>query len=298
MRGSFTALAACLVLGLAATGCEDDASEKDGDAARVIGEGDQYVAFGDSYTAAPGTGPFSRDDNCAQTTVNYPHQIAEELGLELQDHSCNGATTEDVVGAQTTPRGLEIQGPQIDGVDEDTDLVTFRLGANDFGLIARIFGCAAAYAKGNLGDSPDPCTTLDASSPQGPAAERFDDLARNVEGALQAIRDRAPNAEVIVIGYPQIVPPSGSCDQLPLAPGDEAWARGIVEGFNDALQAGADAIGATYVDMFEPSAGHDTCAEDPWMAGLTVVGGGAVVFHPYAAEGEAVAARVLEELGS
>lgn len=282
------ALIAVLVL-LAA--CEDEPDEDQ------IGKGDEYVAIGDSYTAAPSTGEPAAQNFCQQTVVNYPHQIADAIGLELQDHSCNGANTSNVVSPQTTVgTGELIQDPQIDGIDEDTDLVTFRLGANDFGLIARTFGCATAYAQGTLGSSPNPCSTLDATTPQGPADDLADDLVANVQTALETISDRAPNARIVVIGYPQILPPSGSCDLFPLPPGDEEWARGIIDSFNDALREGADAVDATYIDMFEASAGHDTCSDDPWMAGIQAPLGDAAIWHPYPKESEMVAELVLEEL--
>jgi hypothetical protein len=38
--------------------------------------------------------------------------------------------------------------------------------------------------------------------------------------ALRAVRERAPDAVVAVVGYPRLVPPAGSCADLPLAAGD------------------------------------------------------------------------------
>jgi GDSL-like lipase/acylhydrolase family protein len=295
------ATAVCLALAASLAACDDGSEKKqDGEPHYVVGEGDTYVAFGDSYTAAPGTGDVAKDSGigCSQTVVNYPHRIAEATGMTLQDHSCNGADTSDVLRAQVTPKGLEQRGPQIDGVDDDTDVITFRLGANDFGLIGRTFACALADARQSLGSSQHPCTDLDQDSPQGPASELMDDLETNVGTALQAISDRAPNARIFVIGYPQILPTEGTCDDFPLPAGDLAWAHSILDGFDDALRAGAETIHATYIDMAAASEGHDTCSDDPWMAGLRVPGGGTVVFHPYTTEGQAVAALVLKALES
>lgn len=293
MKRSLATAAACLALVVPLAAC-DDSNAPDG-AQYVIGEGDQYVAFGDSYTAAPGTGAVTKAGGCKQSAVNYPHRIAEETGVELRDNSCSGADTSDVAEPQETPKGLLINDPQVEGLDDDTDLVTFRLGANDFQLIFRIFFCANAQANGNLGTGAQPCTDLDQRSPKGAADQVMDDVATNVESALGTIRDRAPDARIFVIGYPQILPPEGSCDLFPLPEGDEEWARGIVDGLNEALESGADTVDATYIDMFDVSAGHDTCAEEPWMAGREMQTG-AVAFHPYAAESQAVAQLVLAEL--
>jgi hypothetical protein len=295
------ATAACLALAAALAACDDGSDKKSGaEPGYSFGAGDHYVAIGDSYTSAPGSGPAAKDSPaaCSQTAVNYPHRIAEATGMELQDHSCNGANTTNVVSPQQTPKGFLIQDPQIDGIDSDTDLVTFRLGANDYGLIGRTFGCAYAYARHTLGSTDDPCTELDKTNGHGPAPEVLGDLAGDIEDALRAIQEKGPNAAIYVIGYPQILPPDGSCDLFPLPPGDEAWAHSILDGLNEALQTAADAVGVTYIDMTGPSEGHDTCSDEPWMAGMKSVPGAAVAFHPFTAEGQAVARLVLAELES
>lgn len=296
------ATAACLALASLLAACDDSPEKKPGDTATyAYGEGDQYVAIGDSYTSAPGSGPAAKGSpaGCSQTSVNYPHRIAEATGMELLDHSCNGANTTAVLGPQETVTSHQvIQEPQVDGIDDDTDLITFRLGANDYSLINRTFQCSIAYAGRKLGSSEAPCTALDASSKGGPAAEALAELTTNVQTVLADLRDRAPNARIIVIGYPQILPATGSCDLFPLAPGDEAWAHEILDGLNDALKAGAESIDAPYIDMAAASEGHDTCSDEPWMAGIKAVPGAAAIFHPFTAEGQAVAQLVLAELKS
>lgn len=293
------ATAACLALAASLAACDDGSGKKSDEPGYVFGEGDQYVAIGDSYTAAPGTGPAVEDNGCAQTAVDYPHRIAEATGMDLQDHSCNGANTSNVTDAQkTVATDKLIQDPQIDGIDDDTDLVTFRLGANDYGLINRTFQCSLAFSRGILGTTPQPCTALDKTSNQGSSEEALAEVATNVAAALKAIQEKAPDARIMVIGYPQILPPEGSCDLFPLPPGDDDWARSVYAGLNDALKTGAEAIGATYIDMTGPSEGHDTCSDDPWMAGKDSVPGAAVAFHPFTAEGQAVAQLVLAELKS
>jgi hypothetical protein len=48
--------------------------------------------------------------------------------------------------------------------------------------------------------------------------------------------------------------------------------------------------------MFKASAGHDTCSDDPWMAGIGAPEGKAVPWHPYPKEAEVVTRLVLAEL--
>lgn len=289
-------IVALLLVGTALVACEDEPDETDVPT-YAVGEGDHYVAIGDSYTAAPGTGTYSEWQACQQSVVNYPHQIASATGVELTDNSCNGANTSNVSAPQKTKNtGKLIRPPQLKGLDEETDLVTFRLGANDYNLIGGIFTCALVAARGGFGDQPHPCTDLAADAEGGGPDELLDDVATNVENALATISDHAPDAKIIVIGYPQILPAEGACPVIPLPEGDTAWARGLIDGFNDALRAGAETVDATYIDMFEASAGHHTCSDDPWMAGIRVEDGGTVPWHPYHAETEAVAELVLAEL--
>ncbi|WP_183096213.1 SGNH/GDSL hydrolase family protein [Nocardioides stalactiti] len=299
LRSTATA-AACLALATGLSGltaCDDQPSTGPGDGRYDLRAGDTYVAIGDSYTAASKTSPPAKDDErCGQVQRNYPRLIAEETGATLRDNSCNGADTSHLIEQKFVwkePDGERLfHPPQLEGLDEDTDLVTFRLGANDFKLIGSAFLCAQQF----FGKAPGTCTALDrAAGPDG-ATQHLADLVPVVEESLALVREKAPNARIIVISYPQIFPPDGKCALLPLPDGDEAWARSIVDGLNAALAAGAESIDATYVDMFEASAGHDICSEEPWVAGAEVVRGGATKWHPYREESEVVAELVLDAL--
>ena len=266
-------------------GC-DNKPQQDG---LEVGPGDRYVALGDSYTAAPGTGDLVVADGCSQTVNNYPHRVAEATGAALQDNSCSRANT----GHLTEAQDGTTRGPQIEDIDEDTDLVTMRLGANDYNLFFRVIECARRFGPDLPGT---PCADLDATGGDQSLDNRLPKVQDNLDRAVDRIEDRAPDARIILIGYPHLAPAEGTCDLLPLSAGDYAYARRIIDGLNEALAAVADAHDLTFIDMEDPSEGHDTCGAEPWMAG-PVPGPGATPWHPYAAEGEAVAELVLEELG-
>ncbi|PWN04897.1 GDSL family lipase [Nocardioides silvaticus] len=284
------------------TACDSD--EPDGPAPRVIRPGDAYVALGDSYTAVPGTGPNATSTGCNNTTVNYPHLVADELGLELTDNSCDGAATENLLDEQCVAACSakditfqKLRPPQVQGLDEDTRLVTFRLGANDYGLIGRIIGCASLSQAGTPGS---PCADQDAELGEDSMEPRLRDMERNVRRGIEEVQDRAPDARIIVLGYPRIAPDEGTCHLLPLPDGDYEYARQIMLGINAALQAVADEADLTFIDMYAASEGHDVCSDDPWVAGWTPIGEpppeGARRLHPYAAAAEAEAELVLEAL--
>jgi len=256
---------------------------------RAIEKGDEYVAIGDSYTAAPGLGPST--NACAQSTMNYPHTVAAKLGLKLIDVSCGGATTTHVTRPQTI--GSIRRPPQADALSRRTDLVTISLGANDFnafGLVA--FGCVAVRFQDLQGA---PCQKADAAS-----ASTIESMIQVTEDRLiKAIRwvaERAPSARILVIGYPEIFPESGPCAQLPLAAGDYAFARRVNELLVRAQVRASTQRNVEYVDVFAASRGHDMCAQDPWIAGLYPKRPGASPLHPYPEEQQFVAGLLLDLL--
>jgi hypothetical protein len=292
------AAAACLVLVALLTACDDEPSERSPTSHR-LGVGDTYVALGDSYTAAPRTGPIAVASGCFNTTVNYPHQIADATGMELIDNSCSGANTKMLRIPQRLRFGAE-HPPQIEDVDEATDLVTIRLGANDYGLFARIVLCARLFGPDEPGT---PCADLDASGAGTDIDTRLGQVADNLERSLADIQRRAPDARIVVVGYPRLTPDEGSCALLPVPAGDYAYVTRIITGLNHALEDAAKTVGATYIDMYAASEGHDICSVEPWVAGLPrddngarTPPEGATAWHPYAAEGQAVAQLVLAEL--
>jgi len=279
------ALAATLTASLA--GCDEDSGES-----RDIGA---YTALGDSYTAGAGTGPpvSGPAGACGQVPGNYPRVAARELGAELTDMSCAGARTENA----TQPQPGTVAGnwpPQLDGVDRETDLVTIGLGYNDRGFFYDTLVACASFADRDPTGSP--CRDereRDGVDPQAVPGQIGADLSALVD----EVRERAPDAEVLVVGYPQPVPPEGGCPQLPLATGDHAYVREQLERLDEAMREAADDAGATFVDVMAASAGHDICAGDEaWVNGAVPQPGLAVGYHPFAREQRAVAALVADAL--
>lgn len=273
---------------LAACTGEVDAS---GNQQERIGATERYVALGDSYTSGPRLGESSGPEGCEQTTGNYPHLLAERLELELVDASCGAAETDHLTEPQQPPGGSEVP-PQLDALSADTTLVTLSIGANDGGVFGSlVIDCVRLGAADPDGS---PCTALGRMD-NGRLAQEIEDLAGRVEEAVGDILERAPRARVMVVGYPQIVPASGACDQLPLAPGDYPFAYNVLRQIVQAQESGAKAAGAEYVDVWSATEGHDICADEPWIAGLRPQKP-AEIFHPYAEHQQAVADLLVETI--
>lgn len=252
-----------------------------------------YVALGDSYTAAPLVPTTDINNGCLRSTGNYPALVAAALpGTRLVDVSCSGADSSSMVGVQET--GNQAQSAQFDALSRGTDLVTVGIGGNDFNLFGTMIGTCAQLRSSDPHGAP-----CEAKFTQGGAdllTRELHQIRGHVAAIVAGIRDRAPRARVVVVGYPQIVPAHGTCPALlPLATGDYRFARQINEGLATALQQGARDADA-YVDVFAASAGHDICSTHPWINGQQTDPSRALAFHPFAVEQKAVARLVLKRL--
>lgn len=268
-------------------------SEASSDApAPVAPNGEQYVALGDSYTAAPLVPSTDTADGCLRSDGNYPHLLAAELGYELTDVSCVGATTSSMIGVQQTRSGA--QPAQFDALGRGTDLVTVGIGGNDVELFTTLFQECLPLAA----EDPDgaPCTEKLEGGPDDllPAVRRVDGL---VEAIVTGIRQRAPKAEIVVVDYPQLLPAEGSCEAGALAAGDYPYVREVNAALSRAVMAGAEAADADTIDVLGMSRGRDVCSEDPWVNGIQTDPEAALAFHPFAVEQEAVAAAIADLVG-
>jgi len=264
------------------------------DAPYAFGAGDQYVALGDSYVAAPGIGAPDGDDGCFRSQDNYPHLVAKATGLALTDHSCAGAKTDSITGGQRGLTGRQL-APQLDAVDSGTDVVTVGIGGNDFGLYNLLASICATLALKSRDGSP--CADADrVASPGQGLASKLEEIEVRATDVIRAIQERAPDAMVIAVGYPAIVPERGTCSELRVGAGDVSFLHRLNLGLNDALSNAARTAGATYVDVYARSKGHDICSADPWIAGAKASHGPAAAWHPYAAEQRAAASAVQDAL--
>ena len=247
-----------LVLCLLAAGVASAALT--GPAAALPGGGGatHYVALGDSYTAGPGIpNPTPESGGCGRSDRNYPHLVAAALAVtRFTDVSCVSATTAHMTERQPLPGGLT-NGPQLDALAADVDFVTLGISGNDIGFGEIILTCASHSL---LLPVTAPCRAH-YHRHGDELAERIEATAPRVAAVLAAVRERAPAARILVVGYPVILPATGpGCwPVVPIAAGDVAWLRTVQAGLNAMLADQAAAAGATFVDTYASSVGHDVC---------------------------------------
>jgi hypothetical protein len=214
--------------------------------------GAKYVAMGDSYTSGPGILPYAEGApaQCGQSSLNYPHLVAKALNLSLTDVSCGGAKTENFTVAQ-----YEDQPPQFDALGSSTEIISYGMGGNDNNLFGTLVqGCSET-------DISTPGKAPCEAKYEAFVKESFEKDKAPQEQALREMKELAPHAKVFVVGYPEITPKKGFCPaQLPWTEGDLKWFRNKVQNVGNAdIKAAAKALGATFVDTFKASEGHNLC---------------------------------------
>lgn len=251
---------------------------------------DSYVALGDSYTTAPYVPVTDLAGGCLRSTGNYPALLADQLGAELTDVSCSGADTEDLTGRQAVAGGRGSVPPQLDAVRRDTDLVTVGIGGND----EQLFGTLVQQCLGPDFGPTARCAELERSS--GEVREVIARTGRRVTGVLRQVQRAAPDAQVVLVGYPRLVDPERGCAAFPLGAAELPRLSELERLLATTLRSAADRAGTGFADLYAASVGHEICSADPWVNGTRTDPQRALAFHPFAVEQEAAATRVLRVL--
>ncbi|MDC7120423.1 SGNH/GDSL hydrolase family protein [Cellulomonas fimi] len=226
-----------------------------------------YDALGDSYASGYGVPPYAA---CGRSQAAYPVQLDGRKRVRLDDFvACAGATTVSLV-----------RGGQLTALEADTDLVTLSIGGNDVGWSTAVVAC--------LGGTDAQCagaTALVDARIRGELPALLDTVYAQVAAA-------APDARVVVTGYPRLFSPEhgpylgASVDELTALNAAADTLAGVIA-------AAADRAGFRYVDVRKRFAGHGANAPDPWILGPS----DPAAFHPTADGYEAYTAAVTSALG-
>lgn len=252
-----------------------------------------YVALGDSYVAGPLIPDQSTEPlGCLRSTRNWPKRVHEQIGsTELIDVSCSGAQIDDLYEAQGVSPG-PANPPQLDALTAETTVVTLGIGGNDIGFSDLVQSCGTSFPwdSGCKGDY--------VSGGHDEISDRIAAVAPQLDQAIDDIKARAPKAFVYVVGYPTVVPATGTgCYPLvPVLPSDIPWLRDKVTELNAMIEDVAVANGVQYIDLATPSIGHDFCSGDRWVEGLVPLSTAAPV-HPNAEGMDAFGDIVADAIG-
>jgi len=234
----------------------------------------QYVALGDSYSSGQGDPPF--DDVSARTGCNrskdgYPLIFANQESTVYSKSTsfvaCSGAVSQEM-----TVTGRDGEAPQLLWLSQSTKLVTVTIGGNDVGFAPIITSCAQGKGCGTTA-FPTETAQIQAMLPR-------------LHAVYQQITAAAPNATILVLTYPQILPPSNQAlncqvsDVGVMSPSDIQWIRDQWSAFNNVIKEAATGVSGVHVlDEENAFAGHSVCDSAPDANGIVLTNLN-ISFHP------------------
>lgn len=214
-------------------------------AAAAIGK---YVALGDSYSVAVGTRTYddAANDTCRRGPLAYSRLwAAAHPATQFVEASCSGAKVADVQG-------------QISAVSPDTGLVTVQVGGNDAGFVDVLVNCILTISDQDCVNRVNQAKAV----MTGTLPAALDALYAN-------IRRAAPNATVVVVGYPRLYKLNGSCGIFGLSDTERGALNSASDTMAQVVSAQAAAAGFGYLDTRDTFAGHEICANGTaWMTSL------------------------------
>lgn len=203
-----------------------------------------YVALGDSYSSGVGTGNYLND--CDQSTAAYPELYANAAGVNsFSFAACTGATAPD------------IEGSQMGGLNSGTTLVSVTDGGNDVGF----------------SDIMETCVLSSDSSCQSAVADAVSKAQNTLPGVLDNlyndIRSDAPNAHVVVIGYPEFYD-LAQTGCIGLSQADHVALNNAADTLDSVIAGEVGKFsGFSFADVRGGFQGHELCDSSEWLHSLT-----------------------------
>jgi lysophospholipase L1-like esterase len=206
-----------------------------------------YVALGDSYASGTGTRSYISDGtSCQRSTYAYPSLIAAARGYSLNFKACSGAkipgVTNNQLGALTTA----------------TNYVTISVGGNDAGFSSVLTECAQPGWMSNCNGAID-------------TAQNYinNTLPGKLSTLYASIKAKAPNAKVVVVGYPRIFNGEDCNAGTWFSPSEESRLNATADLINSKTSAEASAKGFSFANPTSRFVGHAVCDDVEWLNGLS-----------------------------
>ncbi|MFJ9812204.1 SGNH/GDSL hydrolase family protein [Streptomyces sp. NPDC101158] len=232
----FTALSSSLLLGavLALTGA--------GAAQAAETAALDYVALGDSYSSGVGSGSYdSASGDCKRSTKAYPVLWKNANSpSSFAFTACSGARTGDVTANQLGP------------LSTATDLVSLTIGGNDAGFADVMTTCVLQSEATCINRVNQAKSYVDTTLPG------------KLDAVYTAISNKAPNARVVVLGYPRFYKLSGSCI-AGLSENERSAINGASDYLNAATAKRAADHGFTFASVAPAFTGHEICSSSAWL---------------------------------
>ncbi len=206
-----------------------------------------YVALGDSYSSGVGTREYVDDGSgCQRSNFAYPRLLADQKGYDLSFQACSGATIPTVTNSQLGALG------------SGTGVVTISVGGNDAGFADVLTECATPWWAGDCDGAIDGAQAYIRDSLPGALSNLYADIA-----------NRAPNAHVVVVGYPRVFMGEDCNAGTWFAPEEQTRLNQTADQLNGALAGAASARGFSFANPTQAFTGHAVCDNPEWINGLS-----------------------------
>lgn len=238
------------------------------------------VSLGDSFSSGEGENDAKRyyvesDPKypCHVSDRAYPALLASALHIpeaKIRNVACAGAQMSDIFGTSSMywgqgnrlgVAGLGMTIPAADAAKEHAvehfetgralqadfveryrpEFITVGVGGNDAGLMGKLRACAM----------PGTCEW---ASEDG--KRKTDDEIYRLSGTLEMfyahLKDRAANAKILIVGYPQVIEKTGTCNPLTnslLNADERTYMSESITYLNSVIEAAAAKAGVLYADV-------------------------------------------------
>ncbi|MGX4693100.1 SGNH/GDSL hydrolase family protein [Streptomyces sp. JNUCC 63] len=217
-----------------------------------------YVALGDSYSSGVGAGSYiSSSGGCNRSTKAYPYLWnAAHAPSSFAFTACSGARTDDVLANQLGP------------LNSATALVSITVGGNDAGFSDVMTTCVLQSDSTCISRINTAKAYVDSTLPG-----KLDNL-------YSVIRSKAPNARVVVLGYPRFYKLGQTC--LGLSETKRSAINGAADHIDAAIAKIAANHGFAFGDVRSTFGGHEICSGSSWLHSVDWLNIGNS-YHPTAA---------------
>ncbi|QBR93012.1 SGNH/GDSL hydrolase family protein [Nocardioides euryhalodurans] len=211
------------------------------------GAAPSYVALGDSYASGTGTRSYLADgSSCQRSAAAYPSLIAAARGYALTFRACSGAKVADVTNAQ------------LSALSSATTYVTISVGGNDAGFADVLTECATPWWAGDCNGAIDDARAFITNT-----------LPGRLSTLYAAIRSKAPNARVVVVGYPRIFMGEDCNAGTWFSPQEQTRLNQTADLLNARTSTQASARGFAFANPTSRFIGHAVCDNPEWINGLS-----------------------------
>lgn len=155
------------------------------------------------------------------------------------------------------PTGLLVAGSQLGVLSSSTTLVSVTVGGNDVGFADVMQDCVL-YSESTC-----------VSSVNAAVSQMRNSLPSGLGSLYSAIRSRAPQAHVVVLGYPRFYQLKGTCI-AGLTETERSTINNASDVLNGVIAKQAAHAGFTFSGMADEFTGHELCSGDAWLNSVTL----------------------------